>query len=170
MLGCNRSEKQAGTYQQEVYQINKQVLNKEAKLQSQIARVMEMQMNDSGLLINDTTDLYLQAEIEAMHNQHEELLSSIYSAKDSIQSMQKLDKYPVLKNASNEFLTAYEKIATNEYDMLIQLISLHDTSYTKEKNKAYLITRRQLNAGLDKAINNFNSSLDQFESKHFNKP
>ncbi|MCF8332396.1 MAG: hypothetical protein K9H84_08090 [Bacteroidales bacterium] len=167
LIGCDRDKQKAGTYQMKVHKINNHVLNKEAKLQNQIARVMEMQMNDSGVLVNDTNDLYLQTEIKAMHNQHDELLSSIDIAKDSISSMRQLNKYPVLKNASIDFLNDYDKIARNEYSMLIQLISLHDTAYTKEKNKAYIITRKQLNAGLNKAINKFNSRLDEFESKQY---
>ncbi|MFO8087558.1 MAG: hypothetical protein R6T91_07095 [Bacteroidales bacterium] len=165
--GCNSKNKEAIRQEEKVYQIHQTIIDNEARLQQQIAEVMEIQMDENNSMYMDTSNQQLQREIDSMYLVYEELKTQVAASEKSIRQNNKLKAYPLLLNASADFIDSYGKIVNQEYSVLLQLISLKDTAYTNEKHQAYLSTIRQLNNNLDNTVKQFNKSLDNFEEKHF---
>lgn len=163
---ANTAKKQAKQRQERIYNIHQQVIQSEHDLQQQMAKILELQMKDSGILINDTNNYRLQQQIDSMEICYEKMQNIIESSMDSVNKMEDIYENNSLKNASLELLQSYNKVAGNEYSVIIQLIKLPDTAYTKEKQKAYLNTSRKLNRHLDEAVEKFNKTKAEFAKQH----
>jgi len=165
LMSCNNQKKQAKQYYQKVNELQSMVIDSETKLQNQMVNVIEMQIDDNKKMYNDTSDIYLQKEVDTLHANYDQLISNIRLAQDSLRKMEGMKKFPTLSNASKDFFKSYMEVAQNEYNMLLQLIVLPDSAYTKQKHKAYLNTTKQLNQRLDKTIKEFNEEMNQYSEK-----
>ncbi len=170
LLSCGSPTEKVIEKQQNIYEIQNDVVESEARLQSQIARVMELQMNDSGMMINDTGNIEIQSQIDSMQSDYTSFLEEIKKAEQRVEDMEPVSKDHTLIKLSDAFLSEYKSVAENEYNLLMQLISLPDTAYTMEKHQAYLNTTQQLNDRLDEAVRNFNDRMDEFMRRHGIEP
>ncbi len=162
LLSCGNSKEQIIEKQQQIYEIQNDVVESEARLQSQIARVMELQMNDTGMLINDTSNMQIQRQMDSMQISYTGFLDEITRAQQRLDNLEPASKDQALIKISETFLSEYKSVAETEYNSLIQIISLPDTAYTTEKHQAYLNTTQQLNNRLDHAVNKFNERMDEY--------
>lgn len=165
LISCNNQKSEAKQYYQKVNDLQNLVIDSETKLQSQMANVIEMQLNANKKMYNDTSDNSLQQEVDTLHADYELLLSDIRLAQDSIQKMEGMKEFPTLSKASKDFFNDYMDVAENEYNMLLQLIVLPDSAYTQQKHEAYRNTTQQLNQRLDKTIEEFNKKMEQYSEK-----
>ena len=165
LMSCNNQKKQAKQYYQKVNELQSMVIDSETKLQNQMVNVIDMQINANQKMYNDTSDIYLQKEVDTLHSTYDQLINDIRLAQDSIQKMEGMKEFPTLSRASKDFFNDYMNVAKNEYSMLLQLIVLPDSAYTQQKHKAYLNTTKQLNQRLDKTIEEFNEEMKQYSEK-----
>lgn len=164
LLSCDgRKAKQR---QERIHNIHNQVLVAENELQQQLSEVLELQMNDSVMLVNDTGNVHLQQQIDSMERRHEELKTIIDKARDTVKNLDELSGKRSLRDASLALLNSYDDIVKNEYSMIMQLIKLPDTAYNRQKRKAYLSTTHQLNRQLNKAVEEYNSAREKFVKEY----
>lgn len=166
MFSCSDSKEEAIEAQQRLHELQNSILQSESELQKQIAVVMEIQMDDSGKMMNDTNDIRLQKEIELMNKKYDTFVESIHTANDSLKPVVAMVSYEPLDKASFMLINTYLNVAGTEYKNLLNLIAMPDSSYTEEKHKAYLYTTRELNKELDEALKEFNEASDAYAKKH----
>jgi hypothetical protein len=166
VFSCSNSKEEAIEAQQRLHELQNSILQSESELQKQIAVVMEIQMDDSGKMMNDTSDIQLQREIELMNKKYDTFVETIQTANDSLKPVIDMISYEPLNKASLMLVNTYLNVAGTEYKNLLNLIAMPDSSYTEEKHEAYLYTTRELNKELDEALKDFNEASEKYAKKH----